>query len=451
MYKSNSTEFEFIERSSSNSIVKMWVLLEGSPSPIKLRTDITEVPDLNDFKQILKKEFEELENVRPQNIIFLDMNNNSILPGTDLQILANSKTDKDPLVVRYTLSNLSIKVTFKFTVNKGTNKADCHVEHTSNLFSVLQESVKEEFNEKLDNIPAKNINFEYYDGKVLKEKIKNEFQMNVLVRNKMKKMQDGDEEVIIDYLKILIKDQKCYSDWKIDEVLTDIYRRETSMPEVEIQHLDMDSLDLPESCPQLSVEELNGMVEQLRMRKNVFKDVNNNEATAREYISVILIYAVNFIIKNHDKSATLKAEVNLMGTHGYGPLDYAVLLQAFYILITEAKSNQTIRKGIAQNLAQISSAAELLGKRKISQTDFGTVPMIGIVTNGKTWVFIRQTGPIESAKLEQSDEFDCGFIGDMETEKKVVSYIVRLLQAQIETLSRVEKQRELKRSCIVEG
>lgn len=90
----------------------------------------------------------------------------------------------------------------------------------------------------------------------------------------------------------------------------------------------------------------------------------------------------------------------------------------------------------------MSSNTQLVGKRKVDQTDFEideTIPMIGIVTNGKTWVFIRQTGPIESAKLEKSDEFDCSFTGDMENEKKVVSYVVRLLQAQVEALLYVKQ------------
>jgi hypothetical protein len=79
-------------------------------------------------------------------------------------------------------------------------------------------------------------------------------------------MQVGKKEVILDYFKIL-------SDWKIEEVLLDIYHRNTGIPELELQRLDMDSFSLPEPCPQLSVEELNNMVEELRMRKDVFKDV----------------------------------------------------------------------------------------------------------------------------------------------------------------------------------
>jgi hypothetical protein len=88
---------------------------------------------------------------------------------------------------------------------------------------------------------------------------------------------------------------------------------------------------------------------------------------------------------------------------------------------------------------------QFIGKQKINQTNFEMdemIPMIGIVTNGKTWVFIRQTGPIESAKLEKSEEFDCSFTGDMVNE--VISYVVRLLQALLHV-----KQQESKRSCTV--
>jgi hypothetical protein len=109
MNKSNSTEFEFIERSNlnSNSIVKMWVFFEDLPSSIKLKADITEISDLNNFKYILKVKFKELEYVKPQNIIFLDYNNSQLLPGVNLQTLAKKVTAEKPLVVRYKMSNLS--------------------------------------------------------------------------------------------------------------------------------------------------------------------------------------------------------------------------------------------------------------------------------------------------------------------------------------------------------
>lgn len=104
------TEFEFIERTDSACpfIVKMWVLLEGSPSPLKLKADITKVSDLDDFKGILKHEYEELTNVRPQNIVFLH-HNNTLKPNEDVQTLANTATAENPLVVRYPISAVNSK------------------------------------------------------------------------------------------------------------------------------------------------------------------------------------------------------------------------------------------------------------------------------------------------------------------------------------------------------
>lgn len=55
------------------SIVKMWILLEGLPSPLKLGADVTKVSDLNDFKGILNSEFKELKGVKPHNIVFWAM------------------------------------------------------------------------------------------------------------------------------------------------------------------------------------------------------------------------------------------------------------------------------------------------------------------------------------------------------------------------------------------
>jgi hypothetical protein len=92
------------------SIVKMWVLLEGSPSPLKLRADITNnVSDLDYFKVILSSEFKVLKDVEPYNIVFLDNNNMPIRPGAKLQDLAEKTTDENPLVVRYPISDVNSK------------------------------------------------------------------------------------------------------------------------------------------------------------------------------------------------------------------------------------------------------------------------------------------------------------------------------------------------------
>src|SRR5687767_1446180 len=110
-------EFEFIEHPvspnkhnsscSSSTIVKMWVLLEGSLRAKKLIADISKIEDLDDFVSILKDEFKtKLENVEPEDIVLLDNDNALISPDTKLQTLANNtnNTAKTPLIVRYPLS-----------------------------------------------------------------------------------------------------------------------------------------------------------------------------------------------------------------------------------------------------------------------------------------------------------------------------------------------------------
>ncbi|CAG8657943.1 552_t:CDS:1, partial [Diversispora eburnea] len=105
-YEDKSRLTKFTERPSiSNSIIKMWVLLEGSPSAVKLKADLSEAKDLDDFKSILKREFEKLKKVEPEDILFLDSNNTPIRPGINLKSLSDNSTDENPLIVRYPLSN----------------------------------------------------------------------------------------------------------------------------------------------------------------------------------------------------------------------------------------------------------------------------------------------------------------------------------------------------------
>ncbi|CAG8660377.1 23737_t:CDS:2 [Dentiscutata erythropus] len=220
-----------------------------------------------------------------------------------------------------------------------------------------------------------------------------------LLQKEAKALSDGVECDLGD-LKVRIKNRKANSEWKLDEVLRNIYHYKSGILDAE-----------------------------LKDKKNVFEKVNVNEATTREFISVILVNAVNHVKENNDATAKLMVEVNIKGSHGYSPLDYAVLLCKHFILIMEAKPLEA-EKGIAQNLAQMHSAAEMLKKRKIDQTDFETMPIIGVVTTGMAWLFIRYIGPIESAQLEISNEFYCSFMGNMEDVRRVASYVVRLLQSQ---------------------
>ncbi|CAG8748271.1 32531_t:CDS:1, partial [Racocetra persica] len=89
------------ERSSpsQDTIIKMWVLLEGHPSPRKLKADLLQVSDLEDFKDVLKEKIQVLKNIEPDDIVFLNHDDrNTLIPlGTPLKPLANNTTDIKPL------------------------------------------------------------------------------------------------------------------------------------------------------------------------------------------------------------------------------------------------------------------------------------------------------------------------------------------------------------------
>ncbi|RIB15613.1 hypothetical protein C2G38_2039207 [Gigaspora rosea] len=110
------------------------VLLEGDSSSVEIHvkpSDFTsQRPNLNDFKQILKQQFEALKDVRPGNIDFISYKDRTQALFGDV-LLANFHTTAScPLVVRYPLStsssnheeNLDIKNEFQF--NKLVNQIE---------------------------------------------------------------------------------------------------------------------------------------------------------------------------------------------------------------------------------------------------------------------------------------------------------------------------------------
>jgi hypothetical protein len=97
-------------------------------------------------------------------------------------------------------------------------------------------------------------------------------------------------------LKVLIRNRKPFSNWELEEVLKNVYNYDCGV--LESVSYDFNMENLPQLSPPLSDEELNKIIEQLNDKKRVFDKVNTNKATAREFISVILVNAVLFVQKN---------------------------------------------------------------------------------------------------------------------------------------------------------
>ncbi|CAG8603700.1 872_t:CDS:2, partial [Funneliformis caledonium] len=231
--------------SSSSVIVKMWVLLEGSPRARKLNVDISIAYDLDDFVYILQEEYEELRAVRLQNIVILN-NNTQLPPDTDFQTLTKTATAKNSLVVRYPLSDVCIKVTLVY----GQRRTKREISHTSGSFILLKALTREIFTE----LEGEEIYF---------------------VNNGMD-----------------IWDKK-YSDWNIKDVFKDILGRPDYESLGDMPRFNLD--ELPPLRHPFSQEEVNKFFGELKGHlKNIQKELDN-ESSARYIIDTFLSAAVSHI------------------------------------------------------------------------------------------------------------------------------------------------------------
>ncbi|RHZ77335.1 hypothetical protein Glove_181g12 [Diversispora epigaea] len=388
------------------------VLLEGSQRAVKLKVDLSDAKDLDDFVLILKRVFEELENVRPQNIVFLDSNNTPILPDTCLQSLVNDTAAKNPFIIRYLLSKKNVVVNYTYRHKQGK----CKIQHTTGSLSSLREAVVERFTE----LQAEKFYF-FNDGE---GDIWNEYYFNDLVLKT--------ELVCNDYnlkLKIKVKDKKPYGDWDLKEVFTQILGQESYVTIDDIPRFYFD--DLPPLINSFSEDELNTFIKSLnRTYKAYQKEIHANEATPHAYINSFMETAVCFTQEHINDSTKLRVEIPLNGSRGYGPIDYVVEIITILVLMCEAKS-ENMNKETAQVLVQMKSAMEAIEHKSFKcKLDHQEAVMFEIVTTGKLWQFIRWTELSETSTVHTTEEFTRSFSDEMEIEKKMLNYIAQLLQFQ---------------------
>jgi hypothetical protein len=105
--------------------------------------------------------------------------------------------------------------------------------------------------------------------------------------------------------------------------LKDVYHYESDMLELVSNNFNIE--DLPQLSPLFNDEVLNKIIEQFNNKKFVFDKVNTNEATAREFISVILVN-IRYVKKYNDTAAMLMVKKQIVGSHRYGPLDYVIMI-----------------------------------------------------------------------------------------------------------------------------
>ena len=143
------------------------------------------------------------------------------------------------------------------------------------------------------------------------------------------------------------------------------------------------------------------------------------EYTKREFISPLLIAAV-CVCNVSEKLISMICEKSVVGKHGRGPIDCALLFKRIFVLLTEAK-NTDLEGGQAQNIVQQESCRESLAnafvpfnavgetrKRKFDEVYdvVRTIPTFGIVTTGRQWRFTKVDHIHEKTKVTKSSTFD---------------------------------------------
>jgi hypothetical protein len=118
----------------------------------------------------------------------------------------------------------------------------------------------------------------------------------------------------------------------------------------------------------------------LRLHKSSQHLTSANEATLCEYISRI-IYGEIKVYPQYENE--------ISGSHGKGPVDWAVNIGNIIITITEAKK-EDINQGIAQNAIQLQTSIQCNPKKRSYDTaGLHEDVMYRIVSTAVDWVIIK--------------------------------------------------------------
>lgn len=150
------------------------------------------------------------------------------------------------------------------------------------------------------------------------------------------------------------------------------------------------------------------IAQDLLVRMKVLHCNITSEYTKREFISPILIYAVQLVVdrlksENNTKPLLLVCEKEILGKRFHGPVDYSLMYEIVDIVLTEAK-RVDLEFGILQNLLQQHASQEFLANAFVNEnvtgkrfreeaeshySEISRMPTYGIVSTGESWTFLK--------------------------------------------------------------
>jgi hypothetical protein len=81
-------------------------------------------------------------------------------------------------------------------------------------------------------------------------------------------------------------------------------------------------------------------------------------------------------------------QYNISGSHGKGPVDWAIKVGDTIIAITEAKK-EDLDQGVGQNVIQLQASTQRNLKKRTYDSALREDAMFGIITTGVDWVIIK--------------------------------------------------------------
>ncbi|CAG8647844.1 198_t:CDS:1 [Ambispora leptoticha] len=408
----------------------LWVLLEGQADPVEV--DVSDILNLSRLIPRIKEAFPELSSIPPGKIQFLSSNNRTQPLRKGTLITSIHTTDTSPLVVRYPFTDCTVVI--RCNLSNSWFRQDWP--HSSGLWHLLRAAALARFS------PLDGSDFFFMVKDPVEKEITNEFQFNRVIQKAP--INDENERQIS--ISIRVEGKKAYGEWDLRDVLQNILHKSSWTSYTNAPRLNLDEFEKVT----LSDDMLKLLIDELQKNTDVFGDVTRNEMTCQEFISPFLTTAVKHL-QVKEPLLALRAEDELNGSRGFGPVDYTVVLDDIVICVTEAKK-MDFDKGAAQNIVQMHSAVESLSKRKREDEDLKDseeVPVMvyGIVSNARNWLFLQWAGTENDPVLYVSNMQSCNFSDAeiMKVEaKKIATYIIAILQEQIHGLN-TKRRRVLKK------
>ncbi|CAG8491885.1 9921_t:CDS:2 [Paraglomus occultum] len=417
---------------------RLWIYIEGTRRATKVPDELLSCSDLDLLALKLCQTFTALKNTDPLQLEFLF--DGRSLPG-DTELLKLITTAKAPLVIRYPLSDRTLRL----RINLAQKWFKMDFPHETGLW----DTINKEISDRWSSIIGASRIYLTENVKLASDKVEIINDSGLLA---YLKTNDGKNEFSFS---VQMRDKKPFSDWSwvdIQGLMKVGWSSYTDAPDMSLDEL-----------PQvdLSTQEIKLMLDELKKNKAAFKHVMRNEMTCREFISPFLTAAVRHL-QSEEGNLQLNAEDELNGTRAYGSVDYTILSEGLIVCVTVVKKEETFEKGMAQNIAQMHTAVEKLGKRKadvlgpllesesesLSSMAQDEVPilMYGIVSNASRWRFLQWAGPEADPTLQISTEFTCKFDDpNVDGAEQMLKHIASIIKSQIGVVKDPTKSRRVKR------